>query len=287
MGNGICTRQNENRSIAMLAAQRQLYNEAGWLDLLNLVLLVILPLIFVVLQGTNPQCSWIRSISQSLSLSMLVASYFITRTCKNKKSLAASIQLAFDVYVYSMPWESKLFGLEGNYNECIVEKSKRILSNDKQKQALTNWYTPFVDQMPLTKGIFACQKENYNWDGGLRKRYRRFAVSGFVVVLGIILVIGIINNESARELIDRFALTIPMWEWVVSTITGLDDDLNRLQEIDRDFFLANNHSMYDLQIIQKGITEHRKSAVKIPDVVYRIFKDNDEDREHKIAMMDI
>lgn len=37
---------------------------------------------------------------------------------------------------------------------------------------------------------------------------------------------------------------------------------------------------------EHNLTEHRKSAVKIPNAVYRMFKDNDEDREHRIATMD-
>lgn len=40
-------------------------------------------------------------------------------------------------------------------------------------------------------------------------------------------------------------------------------------------------------LIKKNITEHRKSALKIPNCFYKIFKNNDEDCQHRIASMDI
>lgn len=42
-----------------------------------------------------------------------------------------------------------------------------------------------------------------------------------------------------------------------------------------------------MQMSQKNITEHRKSALKIPNCFYKIFKNNDEDCQHRIASMDI
>lgn len=50
MSNGIKLRQNEDKSIAMLAAQRTLYNEVGTLDGLNFLALVVIPLSSALLQ---------------------------------------------------------------------------------------------------------------------------------------------------------------------------------------------------------------------------------------------
>lgn len=50
---------------------------------------------------------------------------------------------------------------------------------------------------------------------------------------------------------------------------------------------VTNKSMDELQGLQKNITEHRKLALKIPNCFYKIFKNNDEDRQHRIASMDI
>ena len=81
-------------------------------------------------------------------------------------------------------------------------------------------------------------------------------------------------------------IILPMAKWLVSIIAGLNEDIERLKELDNEFDQTKNRTMSELQMIQKSITEHRKAAVKIPNAVYRMFKDNDEDREHRIATMD-
>ena len=286
MSNGIGTRQNEDKSIAMLAAQRQLYNEVGRLDFLNFVLLVLLPLVFAILQELGTPWSWIRYLSYGLSLAMVVISILLTKKSKIKRMTATSIQMAFDTYVYNMPWDKKLFGKQKNLNSEIVEKSKIILDNEEKRNALLDWYTPVVDKLELNNGILACQKENYHWDGGLRKRYRIIAVAVIVIVSILIFSVGIVKNEQVQELITRFIFILPMMRWLFNLINGLNEDLERLKELDAEFTSTNTRTMGQLQMIQKSIDVHRKNAVKIPNLLYKVYKDNDEDSEHRIATID-
>ena len=44
-------------------------------------------------------------------------------------------------------------------------------------------------------------------------------------------------------------------------------------------------TMDDLQNIQRMIFEHRKGCYAIPDFIYKLFKDNDEDKAHREACM--
>ena len=287
MSNGIGTRQNEAKSIEMLAAQRQLYNAVGCLDVINIILLVVLPLAFAIMQEIGAPWSWMRFLSYGLSLSMLLISIFLAKAIRDKKATAASIQLAFDTYVFAMPWDTRLFGKKRNLNAEIAENSKKILDDEKERAVLIDWYTPIVDQMPLEKGIFTCQKESYHWDSGLRKRYRGLAILIIAVLASIIFIIGIVKNEPFQELIMRIVFILPMVRWLVNTINGLNEDLDRLKELDEEFKQVGNTSMSELQMIQKRITEHRKSAVKIPNAIYKLFRNNDEDREHRIATMDV
>ena len=43
--------------------------------------------------------------------------------------------------------------------------------------------------------------------------------------------------------------------------------------------------MEDLQDIQRVIFQHRKDCYVIPEFIYNIFKDNDEDRAYREAGM--
>ena len=286
MSNGIKSRQNEDNSIAMLAAQRKLYNEVGWLDAFNFALLVVLPIVFALLQELGTPWSWIRFLSYSLSIAMLYISSFSAKASREKKEAAASIQLAFDIYVFKMPWDRRLFGEQKNLNATIAEKSKKLLNDEKQKKMLLDWYTPTVDEMDLQKGIWACLRENYHWDAGLRKRYKVFAILLIAVIVAIIFITGLVNNEPIQEWIMRFVFVLPLGNWLSKLLSGLNDDLDRLKELDREFSSTGKRDMDDLQEMEKKITDHRKNAVKIPNLIYYRFRDNDEDREHRIVTMD-
>lgn len=286
MSNGINLRQNEDTSIAMLAAQRKLYNEVGYFDLLYTTLLVLLPLFFALAQELGTAWSWIKISSYMLSFLTIFVSIFIQKASGKRKSLAATIQLAFDIYVFNMPWDNKLFGSQKNLNETIIKKSKKILDDENERQLLLNWYTPEVENMTLEKGIFTCQKENYLWDVGLRKRYRLFAILAISAIVVTIFLIGFIKNEPIQEWFMRFILVLPMVKWLVNLISGLNSDLERLKELDYEFCRIDIRSMEDLQSIEKRITDHRKKTVKIPNYIYKIFKNNDEDNMLLIASFD-
>ncbi|WP_455580782.1 S-4TM family putative pore-forming effector, partial [Dysosmobacter sp.] len=125
-----------------------------------------------------------------------VPALFSVRYCP-KKELAASIQQKFDIYVYTMPWDNRIFGKNKNLNQKIAEYSKKLLSNAKEKQMLYNWYASPVDEKELYDGILSCQRENYSWDVGIRKRYRSSCI--FVIIILTIIVFAIGCNGVQRE----------------------------------------------------------------------------------------
>ena len=276
MSNGINSRQNEKNSIAMLAAQRQLYEDVGVIDKWNIVLSVILPLLLSFLQ--NIGVAWVKNLSYGLTLIMIFVSLKFTKCSKEMKEKASLIQLLFDVHVYQMPWDKKLFGTKKELGADIASKSKKILGDAEQEKSLHDWYTPSVDALPIEKGIITCQRENYHWDVGLRKRYRVISIIIIIVLLLLVLVPGIIAHETINELWPRAIFFIPMVRWISNTVSGLNEDINRLNKMDTHINSAGKMSMDELQEIQKHITDHRKACIKIPTVIYNKFKDNDEDK---------
>lgn len=280
--NKIAETQNTDKNIARLASQRQLYNDIEVLDKINLCFSVIIPLGFAAIQEIAGW-DWAKVISGCVSIAMLVLSLAIFSQGKAKKTLAASIQQEFDIDVFQMPWDNKLFGKRKNLNSEIAKYSKKILNDDRKKNKLYNWYRTEVDSFPLNKAILVCQKENFSWDAGLRKRYRIFAL---VFVAGIIIVsvgISLLKGDSAQDLLLRFVIILPALRWFVNVISGLNDDLKRMESLENVLYSVEDKQMIDLQFIQKEIFENRKSAIKIPDWFYNIFRANDEDRERRSA----
>lgn len=135
------------------------------------------------------------------------------------------------------------------------------------------------------EGILVCQRENFTWDAGLRKRFRRLSIGVVVLLSGAVLIMGVILNESVIELLCRIAFWAPMLQWLFETVKMLNDDLENLNELDVAINSKEEKSMEDLQDIQKLIYEHRKGCLTIPNFFYGYFKDNDEDRAHRMANM--
>ena len=211
MSNGILIRQNENNSIAMLAAQRQLYRDAKRFGTLSIALSVWVPFaLAVILLFVSPNSVW-QYISYAIAIGSMIVSFVIDKWIDEKKKLAAFIQQKFDVYVYSMPWNSRIFGQNRNVNHEIITNSEKILGNQKEKDSLYNWYSPAIDNKDLLYGILLCQRENYWWDVGLRKRFKAISIM-MIAGLGIaVFAMGLFKNESVAQLLWRLAFLVPIF----------------------------------------------------------------------------
>ena len=196
MSNGIAVRQNEEKAIAMLAAQRQLYNDAKKLGTISIVLSVWLPFAMALILLFLPEESTCKNVSYILAIVSMLFSFVVDKHINDKKKLAAFIQQKFDVYVYNMPWDERIFGKQKNVNQDIVTYSKQIIENSDKKERLYNWYTPTVDNRDLLTSILLCQRENLSWDVGLRKRYRLSSIIMIVFLCSLVIVMGLWQNES-------------------------------------------------------------------------------------------
>lgn len=286
MSNGIRSRQNEEHSIEMLAAQRKLYNDAKAVNWISTALSVWIPFILSILLVFVIQNNPLETISYIISIISMLISLCIDSYIKKRKELAASVQQKFDVYVYQMPWNERLFGKNRNLNHAIAEHSKLIMSKEDEKKALYDWYTPVVDEKSINDGILACQRENQWWDVGIRKRYRLACCISIIIMTVIVFGMGIIRNEEAVKLLWRFAFIVPMVQWLIDTVKQLNEDIDNLKGMDEMINDESSKSMDDLQDIQAKIYEHRKGCFAIPDFFYNVFKENDEDNAHRAALRD-
>ena len=283
MSNGIDIRQNEDRSIAMLAAQRQLYRDVKTGNLLIASFSVIIPFGLSLLVELFKNVQGLLIASSLLSIASLILSITIDNLAIQKKKLASFIQQKFDVYVYQMPWDKRLFGLDRNVDSEVAKYSKKILSNDKEKIELLDWYTLPCTQKPILEGILACQRENFSWDYELRNRARNWCIGIAFFSIVVIFAIGILNNELVVTLLFRLAFIAPILCWSIKLINTLNLDMNRLIRLKELINNAEKMSMEDLQIIQRELYDHRRNCFEIPDIVYKRNKDQDENREKRAA----
>lgn len=286
MNNGIIERQNEDKYISYLAAQRQLYNEVKRLDGIEILFSVGLPLLFAVVQLIISDNEYLNVISYILPIISMAISMLLGSCVAHKKEMAAEIQQHFDVYVYQMPWDNKLFGPQRSVTHIVAEKAKLLFRKAGERARLANWYTMVAGTVDIQKGILICQKENYNWDVGLRKRFRWASCILIGILTVLIFLIGIVRNETVVMLLCRFAFIIPMFQWLFETIKQLNEDIKNLKKLDELIGFSEPKCMDDLQEIQSKIYIHRRSCYTIPNIFYERYKNNDEDVAHRTALMD-
>lgn len=126
MSNEILNRQNEQKPIMYLAAQRQLYSEAKRLNNLFFDISVLFPFLLSIMQFIFDENELLNVCIQLMSILVFIAGIKINSIIKKKKIDAAMIQQQFDVYVYDVPWDKKLFGKKVGYESINCRKIKFI-----------------------------------------------------------------------------------------------------------------------------------------------------------------
>lgn len=286
VSNGIRKRQNEENSILKLAAQRQIYNEAKKIEYLIVIFSVVIPFVFACIQIFIKNNAILNSWSYIFSFFSMIVALIFSAHIDKKKGNAAFIQQQFDIYVYQMPWDKKLFGKNRNVNDVIADKSRKHLENAANKEKLMDWYPPIVDTVQINKGILSCQKENYKWDVDLRKRFRIASIIVVVILITIIIMFGIISDETISDMICRLAFIFPLAVWLFETIKKLNHDISRLSELYDFLSDKKDKDLDELQCIQKLIYEHRKACMFIPNFFYQFFYKKDEQTAKNMVQID-
>ena len=282
ISNGIQKRQNEAANIAKLKAADRLYNETKRLNFLEFLFAVILPFLFSCIDPYfQSGGKFVTVLPHLLSIISMLLSFLLKPVIDAKITLAADIKQDFDVSVYQMPWNRDLFGEKRNLTREIAENSAMGRSDD----AFQDWYRPEADASPLKDGIFECQRENYAWDDGLRGRYKTLCIWGLVGLITLIIFIELFKESSVVALLASLAFIVPILSWLLKTVGALNADLKRLEDMKASFQSADVRTMKDLQIIQKSLHEHRKKAVIPPGFLYRMYRDNDEEKARQMIEM--
>lgn len=200
--NQITEKQNQEKYLRYLAAQRQLYDEAKKWYFAFLVAGII---IAIFGNGAFFIGKW-SFISPLITLLIWVYAigepFVLPKFASRKRKSAAKIQELFDCEVLEMPWNEAI----GHKPEPeIIARSFEDFKNSRSSDAwekLKNWYTyPDLDRLSLAQGRVACQRQNIWWDSELRRKYA-FRVIVITIILFILLLAwGIVADWSLRELL--------------------------------------------------------------------------------------
>ena len=275
--NDITYRQNREESIDMLAAQRQLYREGKAFGYLTAVFTVALPLLCCGAQAVLQSGAILDAVFSLISIASCFAGVILSTPTKQAVFAAALIQQQFDLYVYGMEWDNRLFGENKDMDAVISEKSRKYMKKGGYIQELKNWYMEEIGELEPWDAIFACQKTNVCWDVRLKEHYRRAACIAIFLCIGGVLWIGIAQNESITDFLGRLVYICPLLYWLSSTVKGLNENIRTLKDLGQTMDGIHGVDMDFLYSMQKGIYEHRKSECLVPDWFYKYFRSRNED----------
>ena len=288
--NNISETQLEPKQLRRLAAQKQLYSDAKFVQKIQAGLNVFAPLILMVLVkylSMKP----VYAAGCGIIVTFLNILWFSPRRQYLKK-IAAGIQELFDCDVLELDWNELKSGsrLEKEKVEKYALKYKR---KNHDYADLENWYPKDIGKLPLILGRIACQRENCTWDVQLRQRYLKLVIG----VLVILTVLGFYFGIEADFSIEIFILfvMVPLTPAYVLGIQQYKDhtaSIRRLDELrqysewlweealkvtDPIELTRSSRGLQDL------IYDHRTKNSLILDGFYNIFKNEDEELMNRTA----
>ena len=275
--NGLVERQNSPSSLRMLAAQRQLYRDSKKINTLIFITSVLLPFICSLLRELVPSYPLLSIGSCVISILGMIIGVFFAKYVNKRQTLAAKIQLLFDVEVFQLKWDERFFGSNSNTNSIIAEKSMKILADMDKRNLLLDWYPKQYDAFPLLKSIPLCQYANINWDTKTRSLFKACIITLIAIMISAIIVLGVIKKESLEMFLVRLSFIIPLVKWLSSKIISIDADLNRLEELKGIFLLDKEYDSNQLIVIQTKIQAHREKCTLIPDWFYLLNRKKQEE----------
>ena len=281
MENKIATYQNEEKYIRLLAAQRQLYKDAKNINLV-FFMTAFFPIVLATISSFVQQYNVLDITIRSIAVLVTFAGFGLDRIIRTLKKDAAQIQLKFDVGVYSMSWNKKIFGNNNDIAPIVAKKSKSIMSSSK-KEKLYNWYAKIDASLPINDAILLCQKASISWDNELRKRYKWACVLLGTLLVILVFSIGIVLDLNVRTLMWWLLYIAPIAVYCCKSANAVTFDIVRLNILKENVFDGTTKTLLDLQKIQAKITEHRSKAALIPDWFYFFFRAKDEDTMKSMA----
>ncbi|WP_028298600.1 S-4TM family putative pore-forming effector [Olivibacter sitiensis] len=283
MANDIPIKQNEQRQLERLAAQRELYSAAkkyfGLQTIFTLFVPVVLSVVALYVAGISPYSALFGVVIFILDL------LFIEPVVERKKSKAAKIQELFDCSVLSLNHSPLKVVDDVSVEEVLqyYEAHQKIATNIEK---IKDWYPKIVSRVDISIARIICQRSSCWWDKGLRNKYCSLLKTVTVLIPLTILVIGFLNDIPLVQFVLIISALVPFFQFTIKQYNDnrdMDLRLNKLTGYINETWrriLANAISQEQLDIearrIQDGIYDNRVNAPLIFDIFYKWFRDKDE-----------
>lgn len=272
----ITTKQNTDKQLQRLAAQRQLYAAAKRVFFSQSILSGPAAVFFASAALILPTIKcYVALWGICLTLCDL---FWLTPWQKRLRESAAGIQEAFDCDVLSLPWNDLRAGKRPD-PELVKEQAQKYQRKAANMPPLTDWYASVVGELPLYVGRLACQRSNCWWDAKQRRHYAAWIISAAVVVFVAVLLLAIKQGSTIEDFILKVAVPLaPALLLGVRQFTEQREAASRLDKLkehaERLWTDAlNGRSEQEVAArsrqLQDEILENRKKSPLVFDAIYK------------------
>jgi hypothetical protein len=284
----IFTRQNEEKNIDLLCAQKQLYKEAKvmfmWQIILTCPVIVLLSALKLVLS------LWAIDITGCVILYSTAITIFdvllILLSINDIKKKAAKAQEEFDCSVYNLEWNKNFVG-KRNGQDVTTKYSRKFKADGGNVAKLIDWYPVELAKFPHLKAVLHCQKTNLVYDTEVRNRFKKKALIVAIVPVLLLFFISAIINSAMNNLLVLLAVLLPVIVLAIKIYLDQNKVINYSEEtksiIDSLLNNASNLDVNDIRDVQKRIYTNRKDSALIPDFFYEKIRDQLEKEMHENA----
>lgn len=285
-GKDIFRRQNLDKNIDKLLAQRRLYSNAKKLNYFLITLTVLIPIIISLITNLTiieiNDKHWIYVLYTVIAIILeKIFEIYIDRC----KKTAASIQEDFDTTIFSLS-ENDLLNTTYVDSDIIRKYSKKDKNNTKKVEKVKNWYSKEIENIDTNIAILFCQRMNICYDQNIKKKYNTLLIILSILTFLILLGFSLFNNFSLTKfMIEVILPSIPIFTFTYKEFnTNLEsvDNLQKLREIIEQNLnsISINDSIdtQELRRIQDRIYQNRILSPLIPDFIYSFLWSELEDQ---------
>ena len=282
--NPILERQTRPQNLRKVAAQRVSYTNAktiqGWQIVLTVgvaTLLTVLAIWYEAIAGIVALCS----------IGLVLIDFIAFEPAINKlKMQGAQIQESFDCAVLDI--DCAIFKATDPEIEDVLEKSDAIMRlKEGDKEKIEGWYSEKIEPLPPRLARLVCQRSNFKWDTGLRKRYIKFLWVPIVLLISSVFIASYAFEIDFNHFVLVVASVLPALVFFFKQKQQNNEAVARLDELAKQFNeiwrRINEKSISDEEIdkvarqLQDEIYQHRMQSPLVPDFYYKIYRDTDED----------
>lgn len=275
--NDIDVRQNQPDMIRYLAAQRQLYSEE---KRCKMIWYVAVAAIALAATGLLPATGKFLLPVTALVFILAGLEIVVLPLIGHKRVDAAGIQELFDCEVLQMERNKMLADGPNTYLiDGAVDRFNRRPNREEAYAKLSDWYSGFTPDTPLTQARLICQKMNLGWDEDVRHEWKTwlYVMSGTVVILSVLL--GLFFQWTvATYFTGPFVLLIPLVLIALKAAHDQDSVRRHLGELNqRCEYLLRDATHIDVdetaitqqsRQLQDEIYRHRSTDTTVPDFIY-------------------